>query len=68
MSNVKRMWLILRTLVILVVGGIIGAAYLGSVWLGLLLGALVSLGLFLAFEARKGGGPGHDEYDDGARL
>jgi hypothetical protein len=33
-----------------------------------LIGLLVSLGLFLAFEARKGDHPGRDEYDDGARL
>lgn len=59
--------MILRTVAILIVGGIVGSAYLGSVWLGLLIGLLISLGLFLAFEARKGGSPGRDEYDDGAR-
>lgn len=62
------MWLLLRSALVLVVGAILGAAYLQNVWLGLLIGLLVSLGLFLAFEARKGGGPGRDEYDDGARL
>ena len=62
------MWLILRSVAVLAVGAIVGAASLGSVWLGLLLGLLVSLGLFLAFEARKGHNPGRDEYDDGARL
>jgi hypothetical protein len=62
------MWLVLRSVAVLVVGAILGAAYLGNVWLGLLIGLLVSLGLFLAFEARKGDNPGRDEYDDGARL
>jgi hypothetical protein len=62
------MWLLLRTAAVLVAAGILGSAYLGSVWLGLLIGLLVSLGLFLAFEARKGDHPGRDEYDDGARL
>ncbi|MER7798446.1 hypothetical protein [Microbacterium sp. NPDC096154] len=62
------MWLILRTIAVLAAGGILGAAYLDNVWLGLLIGLLSSLGLFLAFEARKGGRPGRDEYDDGARL
>ncbi|WP_309069633.1 hypothetical protein [Microbacterium sp.] len=62
------MWLILRSVAVLAVGGIVGAASLGNVWLGLLIGLLVSLGLFLAFEARKGNNPGRDEYDDGARL
>ncbi|GAB3280871.1 hypothetical protein [Microbacterium lacusdiani] len=62
------MWLLLRTAGILIAGAIIGSTYLGSGWLGLLLGLLLSLGLFMAFEARKGGGPGHDEDDDGARL
>ncbi|MEL5991716.1 hypothetical protein ACOKGD_02795 [Microbacterium phosphatis] len=62
------MWLALRTIAVLVAGGILGAVHLSSVWLGVLIGLLVSLGLFLAFEARKGSNPGRDEYDDGARL
>ncbi|WP_345751412.1 hypothetical protein [Microbacterium rhizophilus] len=62
------MWLILRSVAVLIAGGVLGAAYLGSPWLGLLIGLLVSLGLFLAFEARKGNHPGRDEHDDGARL
>lgn len=62
------MWLFLRSAAVLIAAGILGATYLDSVWLGLLIGLLVSLGLFLAFEARKGDHPGRDEYDDGSRL
>ncbi|GGH45489.1 hypothetical protein GCM10010921_20920 [Microbacterium album] len=52
----------------LAAGGILGAEYLGSAWLGLLIGLLVALGLFIAFQSRRGDHPGRDEYDDGARL
>ncbi|GAA3658689.1 hypothetical protein [Microbacterium marinilacus] len=62
------MWLILRSAAVLIAGAVLGAAYLDSVWLGLLIGLLVSMGLFVAFEARKGKNPGRDEGDDGARL
>jgi len=64
----SRLVAVLRTLVVLVVGAIVGAEYLGSVWLGLLLGLLVSLGLFLAFESRRGRNQGVNDDDHGVEL
>lgn len=60
-------WL-LGTVVLLVLGIIVGMV-LGSVWIGLLLAAIVSIGWLMAYESWRGGGPNlHDDDDDGARL
>lgn len=56
--------------VILLVLGIIVGQVLGSVWLGLLLAVLVSIGWMIAYESWRGGRVGKldDPDDDGARL
>ncbi len=60
-------WL-LGTVLLLVVGAVVGLV-LGSIWLGLLLAVLVSIGWFMAYESQRGHSPGlHDDDDDGARL
>ncbi|WP_029144753.1 hypothetical protein [Microbacterium luticocti] len=60
-------WMV-GTVVLLILGALVGMV-LGSVWLGLLLAALVSIGWIMAYESWRGKTPHlHDEDDDGARL
>ncbi|GAB3148591.1 hypothetical protein GCM10027058_09390 [Microbacterium neimengense] len=61
------MW-ILGTLALFAVGIIVGIA-LGSVWIGLLLALIVSIGWLIAYESWRGRNVGiYDRDDDGAQL
>ncbi|WP_417563050.1 hypothetical protein [Microbacterium sp.] len=63
-----RIGWIAGSVVLLVAGALVGAI-LGSVWLGLFLALIVSLGWVMAYESWRGRSPHlHDEDDDGARL
>jgi len=63
-----RLWWLLGTVVLLGGGALIGAV-LGSVWVGLLLGLVLSIGWLIAYESRRGGKSGlYDRDDDGAEL
>lgn len=56
------------TVVLLVLGVLIGLI-LSSVWLGVALAVLVSIGWLIAYESWRGNAPRLDDpYDDGARL
>lgn len=56
------------TLVLLALGVLVGLI-LESVWLGLLLAVLISIGWLIAYESQRGHSPHlHDDDDDGARL
>ena len=57
------------TVILLVLGVIVGQV-LGSVWLGLLLAVLVSIGWMIAYESWRGGRVVEldDPDDDGARV
>jgi len=60
-------WL-LGTVLLLIVGVLVGLI-LQSIWLGLLLAVLISIGWLIAYESQRGRSPGlHDDDDDGARL
>ncbi|HWT33174.1 MAG TPA: hypothetical protein VN107_05370 [Microbacterium sp.] len=49
--------------------GILFGAILGNVWVGVLLGLLVSIGWLIGYESWRGKTPHlHDDDDDGARL
>jgi hypothetical protein len=41
---------------------------LSNVWLGLLLGAFIGLGLFIGFESRRGRNQGVNDEDHGIEL
>lgn len=56
------------TVLLLAVGAIVGLV-LGSIWLGLAIAALVSIGWLMAYESWRGRTPDmYDDDDDGARL
>lgn len=63
-----RIGWIAGTVLLLVLGIVIGLI-LGSVWLGLALAAIVSIGWLMAYESWRGRNPDlHDPWDDGAQL
>ena len=63
----RTMW-ILGTLALFATGIVIGIA-LGSVWIGLLLALVVSIGWLIAYESWRGRNEGiYDRDDDGAQL
>lgn len=63
----RLQWL-LGAVLILALGALVGAV-LGSIWVGLLLGAAVSVGWLIAYESWRGRHVGLDDPDDdGARL
>nr|WP_274637141.1 hypothetical protein [Microbacterium bovistercoris] len=63
-----RVQWIIGTIVLLGLGALVGVI-LGSVWLGLMLAAIVSIGWIMAYESWRGKAPHlDDEDDDGARL
>ena len=56
------------TVVLLVLGVVVGLI-LGSVWLGLTLAVIVSIGWLMAYESWRGRAPHRDDpWDDGAQL
>ncbi|WP_336632938.1 MULTISPECIES: hypothetical protein [unclassified Microbacterium] len=60
-------WLV-GSLVLLVAGIVFGLAF-GSVWLGLTIAVIVSIGWLIAYESWRGRNPGLDDpWDDGAQL
>jgi hypothetical protein len=61
------MW-ILGTVLLFAVGVLVGIV-LGSVWVGLLIAAAVSIGWLIAYESWRGRNVGvYDRDDDGAQL
>jgi hypothetical protein len=61
------MW-ILGTVLLFAVGVLVGIL-LGSVWVGLLIAAAVSIGWLIAYESWRGRNVGvYDRDDDGAQL
>ncbi len=63
-----RIGWIAGTVVLLVLGIVIGLI-LGSVWLGLALAAIISIGWLMAYESWRGKNPDlRDPWDDGAQL
>lgn len=55
--------------VVLLVLGVVVGLVLGSVWLGLTLAIIVSIGWLMAYESWRGRAPhGDDPWDDGAQL
>lgn len=63
----RTMW-ILGTLVLFAVGVVVGIA-LESLWVGLLLALVVSIGWLIAYESWRGRNVGiYDRDDDGAQL
>ncbi|WP_345800253.1 hypothetical protein AAIB33_12345 [Microbacterium sp. AZCO] len=63
-----RIGWIVGTVVLLGTGAIIGLV-LGSILLGLMIAAIVSIGWIMAYESSRGRTPElYDEDDDGARL
>lgn len=63
-----RIGWIAGTVLLLVLGIVIGLI-LGSVWLGLALAAIVSIGWLMAYESWRGRNPDlHDPWGDGAQL
>ncbi|WP_221586200.1 hypothetical protein [Microbacterium sp. G2-8] len=66
MSRRFRSFLIAIGLII--VAALIGGV-LGNVWLGLVLGVLIGIGVLMAFESKRGGNQGiYDRDDDGTEL
>ncbi|WP_243074266.1 hypothetical protein [Microbacterium sp. SS28] len=63
----RTQWVI-GTIVLLGGGALVGLV-LGSLVLGLAIGAVVSIGWLMAYESWRGRAPDlHDDDDDGARL
>ncbi|MBA8815284.1 hypothetical protein FHX49_001516 [Microbacterium endophyticum] len=63
----RSMW-ILGTVVLIVGGALIGLA-LGNLWIGLVLGAVLSIGWLIAYESWRGQNVGiYDRDDNGAQL
>ena len=63
-----RLGWIAGTVALLVLGVVVGLV-LGSVWLGLALAAIISIGWLMAYESWRGRTPDlHDPWDDGAQL
>lgn len=49
--------------------GVVFGQVFGSIWLGLALAVLLSIGWLIAYESWRGRNPGlHDPWDDGAQL
>ncbi len=49
--------------------GVVFGQVFGSIWLGLALAVLLSIGWLIAYESWRGRNPGlHDPRDDGAQL
>ena len=60
-------WLV-GTVVLFAVGVLVGLV-LGSVWLGLALALVISIGWLIAYESWRGRTPGlEDPWDDGAQV
>lgn len=64
MTRGKNLLICVGVFVLAVVVGLI----LHNVWLGLLLGALIGLGLFIGFESRRGRNQGVNDEDHGVEL
>ncbi|WP_442576907.1 hypothetical protein ACSBPH_07210 [Microbacterium sp. F51-2R] len=63
-----RVGWIAGSIIMLLVGSIVGLA-LGSIWIGLAIAAIVSVGWIIAYESQRGRTPDmYDPDDDGARL
>ncbi|TDN91803.1 hypothetical protein [Microbacterium sp. BK668] len=63
-----RLGWIAGSIIMLIVGAIVGLV-LGSIWLGLVIAAVVALGWMIAYESQRGRTPDlYDQDDDGARL
>jgi hypothetical protein len=63
-----RIGWIVGTIVLIALGAIVGAV-LASIWLGLMLAAIVAIGWIMAYESWRGKAPHLDDPDDdGARL
>ena len=63
----RTQWAI-GTVLLLAIGAIVGLV-LGSIWLGLAIAAVVSIGWIVAYESWRGRTPDlYDDDDDGARL
>ncbi|MEU1971269.1 hypothetical protein ABZ477_06425 [Microbacterium sp. NPDC019599] len=63
----RKQWLI-GTIVLLAAGALVGLV-LGSLLLGLMIAAVVSIGWLMAYESWRGRAPDlYDDDDDGARL
>lgn len=59
---------VIGTVVLLGLGALVGAI-LGSIWLGIFLALIVSIGWLLAYESWRGRTVGLDDpHDDGAQL
>lgn len=64
----RRLQWLIGTILILALGALVGNV-LGSIWVGLLIGAAVSVGWLIAYESWRGRRTGLDDPDDdGARL
>lgn len=62
-------WGWLAGTVLLLVVGIVVGLILGSVWIGLTLAVIVSIGWLIAYESWRGRTPDMDDpWDDGAQL
>ena len=49
--------------------GVVFGQVFGSIWLGLALAVLLSIGWLIAYESWRGRNPGlHDPWDDGSQL
>ncbi|WOF23547.1 hypothetical protein N8K70_02390 [Microbacterium betulae] len=64
MNRGKNVLVSVGVLALAVVVGLI----LNNVWLGLLLGVIVGLGLFIGFESRRGRNQGVNDDDNGIEL
>ena len=62
-----RTYWLLGTIALLAIGALIGAV-LGSVPLGITLGAIVSIGWLLAYESRRGRNVGVNDESHGIEL
>ena len=63
-----RVGWIAGSIIMLLVGSIVGLA-LGSIWIGLAVAAIVSVGWIIAYESQRGRTSDmYDPDDDGARL
>jgi len=63
-----RLGWIAGTVTLLVVGIVVGLI-LGSVWVGLTLAVIVSIGWLMAYESWRGKTPNADDpWDDGAQI
>jgi len=64
---VTRSRSLLLALAVLALGALVGVI-LQNVWLGLLLGLVVALGVFIAFESARGRNRGVNDEDHGIEL